>query len=429
MHLLAYIQAAEPASSGMSNIQIAAIVIAVVAIVGLVISLAKRGANYKGYEEYASEIDRISKTLRAETFRDGDDLVLSGNHKKYPIQVRFSYSETTPGLNLRMQAPVSFTFSVVPKGERATEGRVLVRTGDDMFDARFAARTDHPTQAKMIVSSKSMRTNLEKLCCSSKTFVTLTRGAIEVSELVIPEPYTARHVLDHLDSMAVVAKGCEDIPGAESVKIVPYEREKSSPTAKIAIAVGIVAAMIAIFVISPSGNANLRDYAGAPVPEGIFPVDIQNIPDVGGYRGARAEEFDGAVASWMRGNGIQPEPRMEMKLGTAQGEVQDVGYWLVKQMPNDTIIHRLILLRNGKPMMDMKYNDVVGAVRVPASSLQNVEWAVRPGALPNGETDGLLVFRRQKRGEEIVTQPALFFQHGERMIQGTPRNYESISLQ
>ena len=47
-------------------------------------------------------------------FRDGNDLVLVGNFNSRPTQVRFSYDENTPGLNVRMQAPVSFTFSVVP---------------------------------------------------------------------------------------------------------------------------------------------------------------------------------------------------------------------------------------------------------------------------------------------------------------------------
>src|SRR5207253_3109174 len=184
-----------------------------------IVAFVKKSAMMAGYEEYKADIQKIASTLKAEMFRDGNDVVIPGNYKKFPIQVRFSYSETTPGLNIRMQAPVSFTFSVVPKGARATEGRVLVRTGDEMFDARFAARTDHPTQAKMLVSSKIMRTHMEKLCCSSKSYLTLVTGNIELSELVIPSPYTARHVLDHVESMAVLAKEVGEIPGAEKIKI------------------------------------------------------------------------------------------------------------------------------------------------------------------------------------------------------------------
>ena len=426
MFLLTIIQATD--APGMSHIQIAAIVIAVVAVVGLVISLVQRGANYKGYEEYASEIDRIAKTLKAEIFRDGDDLGVTGNHKKYPIQLRFSYSETTPGLVMRMQCPVSFTFSVVPKGERATEGRVLVRTGDDMFDARFASRTDHPTQAKMLVSSKAMRTNLEKLCCSSKTFVTLTTGAIEVSELVIPGPYTARHVMDHLDSMAVVARGCEDIPGADKVKIAPYEREKSSPTAKIAIAAGVVVAMIAIFVMSPATSANLREVAGSPAPEGVSAIHVQYIPDINGYHAAKSEDFDNVVSGWMRGSGVQPNGQIALKLDQP-GDIADVAYMLVNP---ETKLQRVVLLRNGVNIYDTKYTDLVGAVKIPQSTLENAEWTYKPPVAP--ASDGLMIFRRVKNPDpESQEEPRLVamvvYPVGGRIVAATPKDYQTLSLQ
>lgn len=418
---LTIIQAAD--APGMSHIQIAAIVIAVVAVVGLIISLVQRGANYKGYEEYASEIDRIAKTMKAEIFRDGDDLAVTGNHKNYPVQLRFSYSETTPGLVIRMQAPVSFTFSVVPKGERATEGRVLVRTGDDMFDARFASRTDHPTQAKMLVSSKAMRTNLEKLCCSSKTFVTLVTGAIEVSELVIPGPYTARHVMDHLDSMAVVAKGCGDIPGAEKVKVTPYEREKSSPTTKLAIAGGIVAAMIAIFVMAPATSANLKEVAGTPPPEGVSALHVQYMPDLQGYRGARAEDFDPTVASWMRGSGVPPSGQMEAKFDQTDN-IADVAYMLVNP---DTHIQRVVLIHNGNNIYDSKYPDLVGAVRVPFSTMQSVDWAFKPMDEPTG--DGIMTFRRKQEGDETKLLVSILFPSHGRVLSASPKDYQTVSLQ
>src|SRR5437879_11204778 len=179
-----------------------------------------------------------------------------------------------------MQAPVSFTFSVVPKGERASEGRVLVRTGDDMFDARFAARTDHPTQAKMLVSSKSMRTHMEKLCCSSKSYLTLVTGNIELSELVIPSPYTARHVLDHVESMAMLAKEVGEIPGAEKIKIAEYKREQSAPVVKIALAVGALVAIAAVF----TGMTGVEDssssvVAGVVQTEGVVAKDAAMIPN------------------------------------------------------------------------------------------------------------------------------------------------------
>jgi len=249
----------------LSPIQIAVIVVSAVSLAGVIISTLRNSAMLAGYDEYKADIQKIATTLKAEMFRDGDDVVIPGNYKKFPIQVRFSYSENTPGLNIRMQAPVSFTFSVVPKGERATEGRVLVRTGDDMFDARFAARTDHPTQAKMLVSSKTMRTHMEKLCCSSKSFLTMVTGSIEVSELIIPGPYTARHVLDHVESMSILAAEVDDIPGAEKVKIQEYKREKSTPVVKIALVVGALVAIAAVFAGRPGTEVTQTSVAAGVI--------------------------------------------------------------------------------------------------------------------------------------------------------------------
>ena len=105
-------------------------------------------------------------------FRDGSDLVVSGSQDKLPVTVRFSYDENTPGLNIRMSVPANFTLTISPKGAQAPgEGKTLVRTGDDMFDARFVTKTDHMAQAKMFVGGKQALSLLQKLCCSSKTFV------------------------------------------------------------------------------------------------------------------------------------------------------------------------------------------------------------------------------------------------------------------
>src|SRR5262249_44149305 len=113
------------------HVQIGLGIAALVTLIGVAISFFRKSAVLKGYEEYQADVNRIANTLRAEMFRDGGDLVVTGNYKQNPIQIRFSHDENTPGLNMRMQAPVSFTFSVVPKGERSTEGRVLIRTGED----------------------------------------------------------------------------------------------------------------------------------------------------------------------------------------------------------------------------------------------------------------------------------------------------------
>src|SRR5579864_7515315 len=137
-------------------IAIALAIIFVVMLVGFVIAHFRDRNTYAGYEEIVGEARQVAKSLNGELFRDGTDLVASGNFLKLPVVVRFSYDENTPGLNMRMSAPSTFTLSVVPKGAQATEGRVLVRTSDDMFDAKFTSRSDHPNQAKIFLGGKTV---------------------------------------------------------------------------------------------------------------------------------------------------------------------------------------------------------------------------------------------------------------------------------
>jgi len=139
--------------------------------------------------------------------------------------VRFSYDENTPGLNIRMSAPANFNLTISPKGAQGTgEGRTLVRTGDDMFDARFTTKTDHMAQAKMFVGGKQAMMLMQKLCCSSKTFLAISNGSIELSELVIPTPSTSAHVMDHVQNMSKLALQLQAMPGAETVKVRTYQR-------------------------------------------------------------------------------------------------------------------------------------------------------------------------------------------------------------
>jgi len=403
------------------NIQIAVGVIAAITLVGVIVSFIKKSSLYKGYEDYKAEIPKIANAIKGEMFRDGDDLVIAGTYKRNPVQVRFSYSETTPGLNMRMQAPVSFTFSVVPKGERATEGRVLVRTGDDMFDAKFAARTDHPTQAKMLVGSKQMRGQMEKLCCSSKTFLTLTRGSIESSELTIPEPYTGRHVLDHLESMAILAAAVDDIPGAETIKIQPYEREKTTPVFRIALAVGAICALIAVFVMKPVpsqpefGDAS-RDINHA---DGVNALDAQVIQGLAGSHAARPEEFDGDVVGWLKGNGKDASGRVELKLNS-EAEKDDVAYWLHADNGEKD---RITLVQAGKPIYDVFYPNVIGIARLAHDDIGQVKWKVPPAKRTLG--DGLVLVMRT--GEDTKTQ-VLFASNGQ-VFSGTAQGYSTIPVQ
>src|SRR5262249_1101606 len=110
-----------------------------VAAAGVIIHLVRKSSTLRGYSDVANDAARLQRALKAETFREGADVVVSGSQDKYPAMVRFSYDMNTPGLNIRMAAPANFTLTITPKGAQGAtgEGRNLLRTGDDMFDARF----------------------------------------------------------------------------------------------------------------------------------------------------------------------------------------------------------------------------------------------------------------------------------------------------
>src|SRR3990172_3199469 len=194
---------------------------------------------------------------------------------------------------MNVKAKAAFSMAVVPKGERASEGRVLVRTPDDMFDARFQTRTDHPTQAKMFVGGKVVIQQLQKLCCSSRTFFTITNGAMELSELTIPTPYTGHHVSDHLESLAKLAHALEDMPGAETIKVHKLEKERSN-IIRGAILVGGIAAVITVWAATsgPRGPIPVQELAGEieVPPAGIMPVEAVLVRKVDDWRVATAED-------------------------------------------------------------------------------------------------------------------------------------------
>lgn len=414
----------------MHPVALALLILLVVGAVGFIIHTFSRGKTFSGYQELTADAQDIAKSLNGEIFRDGNDLVISGNYRHMPTIVRFSYDENTPGLNLHVKAKATFTMSVVPKGERAAEGRVLVRTPDEMFDARFQTRTDHPTQAKMFVGGKVVMQQLQKLACSSRTFFTITTGTMELSELVIPTPYTGHHVTDHLESMAKLARQLEDMPGAETIKVHKLERERSK-IIRAAILVGGIAAVITIYAATsgPRGPIPVKELADTEAPpHGILPVEAVQIRKVKDWRVAQAEDFRGDAAGWMRGNGVE-------RIGRVPGDYsgkknpRDIAFVLASAgpqpegVPAGTGPRRVVLLVEGVNVYDAEYPMIVGMARVPKEFIANIDW----GKNPPPETvdgDGLLIVRNP----DDPASGLVFFLSDKRIVSGVPVNYSQIRL-
>jgi hypothetical protein len=413
----------------MHPVALALLILVVVGAVGFLIHLLHRGKTFAGYEELTGDAQQIAKSLGGEIFRDGNDLVISGNYRHMPAIVRFSYDENTPGVNLSVKAKATFTMSVAPKGERAAEGRVLVRTPDDMFDARFQTRSDHPTQAKMFVGGKVVMQQLQKLCCSSRTFFTITTGAMELSELTIPTPYTGHHVTDHLESMAKLSQALEDMPGAETIKVHKLEKEKSN-IIRAAIVVGTIAAVITVYAATrgPRGEIPVKELADTEAPPaGMMPVDATLIRKANDWRLVTAEDFGSNAAAWMRDNGQELSGRIPGDY-SGRNNQRDVAYLLAPAAaPAEGAApsgqRRVLLLVEGVNLYDAEYPEIVGTARVPKDAIANIDWGKNPptGA-PDG--DGLLIVR--KSGD--FASGLVLFVSEKRIMSGVPVNYQQIRL-
>ena len=399
----------------LSPLQIVFIIIAAVSIIGVLITLFKNRSVYGGYEEIQSDVRRISAGIGGEIFRDGEDLVINGNYQKLPVVIRFSNAENTPGLNIRMQAPTTFRLTVFPSGESSSEAaRAPVRTTDEQFDARFQTRSDQPTQAKMFLDRQSTEL-LKRTMCSKNTFFSIGGSALELSELVIPQ-LAGQHVMDHLKTFGKLDAALKAMPGADTVKVVPLERERQI-AGRRAIAIGSLVALLSIFAATRTPQRAVVA-AGPPLPAGVLPVDAASISNVRSYRLATEDDFDPTALQWMRANGVDASGRLAGDFsGTGHG--RDAAYILIGPQGE----RRLALLVENANVYDALLPSLAAAAILPKDLVSNVRW--KGGDPPQGVTgDGLVLVRQ---GDDHASAVVLFVINN-RVASYAPINYQDITL-
>lgn len=402
-----------------SSLTVAALIALVITLIGVVISAFRRGRLFENYREIEADARQIARRLHAEILREQGDLVIRGNFGQLPTAVRFSQAENMPGVNLQMGAPASFNLQIVPRGSKQQEGRTTVRTGNELLDSRFVARTDHPTQVKLLLSAKGVASNLQRLCCSARTLFGLTPGNIELSELLIPAAEPGNHILNHLADMHELATSLEQIPGAHEVKIAKMHRERTSPAVRVALAAGVIAAAVALLAqMRPSSGKTVVPRAEAEMPaESVHPEDAALIPNLEGWRVARSEDLDGSAIAWLRGSGQPAEGRVTGDF-SGNGSATDVAYILV----NRDGVKRLVLIVNRQTRYDARYNYIGMAMCVPKAIVAQMKWVGTP---PHDfEGDGLLITRQP----EDPTSGLVIFASGKHIVSGVPANYQTIPL-
>jgi hypothetical protein len=405
--------------NSLSPFEIALMIAGIVSLAGLAIAFFRSRSVFAGYQEVAADAKQLRLALNGMTFRDSSDLVVTGSFQNNPVVVRFSNSDNTPGVNLRMMAPANFTLSVASAGMQVTEaGRQVVLTGDHLFDARFTARTDHPALAKLFLT-RATAAMLQKLCCSSKTLFSVRQGAIEVSELITPLD-AANHVLDHLRVMARLAVELRAMPGADRVKVVPFRRERHL----VARAAIVASAALTIVSVLAATRASVRpaqagEQTQPQASSGILPLDAQLIPAASGWRLATADDFDPVGINWMRTEGAEASGHIELDF-SGSGRPGDAVYVLAGNNGE----RRVVLLAEHRNLFDSRFPALCAVARIPANEVSSIAWAGGNGP-QQVAGDGLLVVTGTGENASAV----VLFVQGSRLLSFVPENYQQINLQ
>jgi hypothetical protein len=395
----------------------AIVIIVTITGIGAFIAYFRDRKKYRDYEHLVADAERLASLLGGESFRDGGDLVISGNIEDRPTHVRFSHAEMTPGLNIRMEAPTNLRMVAAPRSAPATEGRALVKTGDESFDARCVIRSDDPMQTKLFVGAPTVAGELQKLCCSSRTYFVVAPGAMELSELSIPEMGAAKHISDHIASMQRLVPILRKQPGAEQIKIKAVRRERRL-IVKTAMLIGTIAALVGVIASTRTPREQPVVAAEETLPTGILPTDAPQIGRISQWSVATESDYEGDGAGWLKGFGIKPDGRAQGNYSGEQRPEPENAYLLV----NGKGERRVVIVAGGQNRYDVKYPFVGVIARVPKAAYNKVEWVGRPPETPDG--DGVLIVRKQQdHGSGLV----IFFSSG-RIATGVPKDYQTISL-
>ncbi len=403
-----------------NTILILAVGVVLIALASAIIPYINSLRRYAGYSELRRDARVIENFLRGETFRDLNDLVITGNTQGYRTTLRFSKDENTPGVNLRMDVPATFDMMIVPKDSPITEGGPVVRTGNEQFDAKWIVRSNQATQAKIFLAGDTTMKQVRKLCCSSRTFVEVQRGALELSELTLPDGSPSRHLVDHMESMAAIGKQLALMPGAAQVKVErvspprPTSKVLAAVIAAVAVCTGIAA--LANYQHTKKMNAAMVGFGGSPV--GIPEDEALHIPDLQGWRLAGSPDFDPSLVQWMRSSHAQPAGRLEGDF-SGGGAGTDHAYLLV----NANGGHRLVVMMENQVRLDQQFNEVALMAKVPKSAIRDIK--IENGSPASGNGDGILVVTRK---DDLHSGVVVSF-NGNSPVTAVPQNYKSTTLE
>lgn len=408
-----------PALMETTTIFIVALGALLLALAGAILHFVKSVRRFAGYSELREDVRALEQYLNGESFRDGADLVVSGNRQTRRTNVRFSQAENMPGINLRMQVPSTFDLLIAPRDSNILEEAQQFRSGDDYLDSRWIFQSSQPAVARMFMTGDRTLAEIRKLCCSSDTLLRFEVGAMELSEMTIPEKRLTYHLSAHVESMVWLARQLALMPDASRLKM-----ERVVPKRRTHRLVVVLMVAIALFV----GVASLAKYQREQVmtvatnglggsPQGIPSDEASRIPNLAGWRLSSSADFASALVRWMHNSDLLPSGRLEGNFLTG-GASNDHAYLLM----NGEGAHRLVVIAADRVKLDETLPSVALIAKVPSAAMRGIK--IEMGSPASGSSDGILLVREANNPHSAL----LLSFRGDSLITAVPADYKTVPL-
>ncbi len=401
----------------MNPLVLATLIVAVVALLGMITAMVRNARKIKGYEEVAADAKAIARKIGGELFRDGDDLVMSGNYQNLPTIIRLSHAENTPGVSIEVKVPARFSFSLTPRQAPVIPEGIGVNVPN--LATNFVGRTNSALEANQLVSSPSVRKALAAICISQKTFLEIAPGRLLVSELLIPQNLLDR-VSAELEAASAISAVLEKFPGADERKLVLVKHDRTSWAFRGALAGGIIVTIAGLAQNAVNASNKPARVATKEVAASIPRNDAILISKIQDWRPADENDFDPVFRTWLQSYGVKPSGTLDFSADTTRNR-DDKVYFLV----NDKGQKRVVSLVDHRVAMDSIFDNAAGVAIVPMDSVNKVQWPMSRAPFKEVPGDGLLIVRDMNAQDGAT----LLFFGPNGHLSGQPENYQHLDIQ
>lgn len=405
--------------TNLSPVLIAAVVTMALGTIGALIYWSRQSSTFRGYRGISGDARKIASLLKGEVFRDGEDLVISGDYQGIPAIVRFSNDENTPGMHLEARVTSALHLSMNPKQLPDNNAGKLLKL-NSWLEQRFVGRSKTPADADMLLGQRRTMTILARLCCSSKTVLEVTPGKLDLVEMTIPSS-PAGPVTDRLADIWELEQVLRLMPGADEIKITTIPRERSSWTLRAAIASGVVMAVLCVLAATREHTQPVLAATETGDINGIVRSDAALIPMADQWQLVNPSDIDSSFAEFLGGFGQKPSSRMVVDLD-GSGHNNDVVYLLA----NKSGQRRLVVLEDHRVIFDTCFPTIAGVARVPSTAFPKIQWDESRNIRQQQQSagDGVLMVRNADDPHSAVM---LYMQKGA-LQSGAPTDYRGIGL-